>query len=186
MLQLIGPDVQASRALTLLRVELAQASGQAGKGWAVLEPLRKDNSRVLLMMRGQLAMAGSDIETARRAAEALQTHLTLEPRDAGAWSLEAQLWERLGQPLRAVRALGEARAAAGDLNGAIDRMRSGLNLSRSRDADQVEAAVIDARLRSLLYERRQLLAQMYPRGIPPGTELPRLQGQALSPRLGLN
>lgn len=186
MLQLIGPDERARRALLLLRAELAQASGQAAQGWAALEPLRKDNSRVLLLMRGQMALAGGDSPSLRSAAEALQTHLSLEPRDAGAWSLQAQLWERLDQPLRAVRALGEARAAAGDLNGAIDRMRSGLNLSRGRDADQVEAAVIDARLRSLLYERRQLLAEMYPRGAPPGTELPRLQGQALSPRLGLN
>ena len=46
--------------------------------------------------------------------------------------------------------------------------------------------MIDARLRALLYERRQLLAEMYPNGAPPGTELPRPQGQALSPRLGLN
>ncbi len=186
LLAMIGPDDHSRRALTLLRAELAQASGQPAAGWTALAPLGKDHTRVLLMQRGQLAMVDSNLETARQAADELQTHVSLQPGDAGAWSLLAQLWDRLGQPLRAVRALGEARAAAGDLNGAIDRMRSGLNQSRGRDADQVEAAVIDARLRALLYERRQLLAEMYPNGAPPGTELPRLQGQALSPRLGLN
>ncbi len=184
MLKLIGPDERSSRMLMLLRAELAQASGQAAGGWAALAPLQTDQSRVLLMQRGQLAMVDSGIEPARQAAEALQTHVSLNPQDAGAWSLLAQLWERLGHPLRAVRALGEARAAAGDLNGAIDRMRSGLSQSRGREADQVEAAVIDARLRALLYERRQLLAEMYPRGAPVGAELPNLQGRPLSPRLG--
>lgn len=184
MLKLIGPDERSSRMLLLLRAELAQASGQAAGGWAALAPLQTDHSRVLLMQRGQLAMVDGGIEPARQAAEALQTHVSLNPQDAGAWSLLAQLWERLGHPLRAVRALGEARAAAGDLNGAIDRMRSGLSQSRGREADQVEAAVIDARLRALLYERRQLLAEMYPRGAPVGAELPNLQGRPLSPRLG--
>lgn len=183
MLKLIGPDERSSRMLLLLRAELAQASAQPAAGWAALAPLQGDRSRVLLMQRGQLAMADGSAEPARQAAEALQTHVSLQPLDAGAWSLLAQLWARLGHPLRAVRALGEARAAAGDLNGAIDRMRSGLNQSRGREADQVEAAVIDARLRSLLYERRQLLAEMYPRGAPVGTELPNLQGRPLSPRL---
>lgn len=186
LLGLIGPDARSTRALALLRAELAQASGQVAAGWAALAPLSAERSRVLLMQRAQMAMADRGAERMRAAAEDLQTHVSLQPLDAGAWAQLAQLWERLGHPLRAVRALGEARAAAGDLNGAIDRLRSGLNQSRDREADQVEAAVIDARLRSLLYERRQLLADMYPRGAPPGAELPRLQPRALSPRLALD
>lgn len=73
----------------------------------------------------------------------------------------------------------------GDLNGAIDRLRSGLNQSRGRNADQIEASVIDARLRSLIYERRQLMAELYPRGAPPGAELPLQESRPLSPRLSL-
>ena len=38
------------------------------------------------------------------------------------------------------------------------------------DFDQIEASVIDARLRALVYEQRQMLAEMYPRGVPPGAE----------------
>jgi hypothetical protein len=47
-----------------------------------------------------------------------------------------------------------------------------LRQSRSRDVDQIEAEVIDARLRALLYQRRQLLSELYPRGAPAGAELP--------------
>ncbi|RQO60462.1 hypothetical protein DBR47_08870 [Paucibacter sp. KBW04] len=172
-LQLIGTDPQAARMLSYLRAELAQAKGQAADGFAALKPLAGERSRAMLMQRAQLAMVDSrGLETARQAADDLQTFVSLNPKDAGAWAQLAQLWERLDQPLRAVRAQGEVRAAMGDLNGAIDRLRSGLRQSRSREADQIEAAVIDSRLRALLYERRQLLAEMYPRGVPAGAELP--------------
>ena len=46
-----------------------------------------------------------------------------DPNDALAWSELALIWAKLGQPLRAVRSQAESRAAAGDLNGAIDRLR---------------------------------------------------------------
>jgi predicted Zn-dependent protease len=183
LLELIGDEARARRALTLLRAELALAQEQPAAGYAALAPLAKDRSRPLLMLRAQLAQHDPQPAAVRQAAESLQTHVSLEPRDALAWSLLAQLWTKLDQPLRAVRALGETRAAVGDLNGAIDRLRSGLNQSRGREADQFEAAVIDARLRALIYERRQLLAELYPRGAPPGAELPQLQAQPLSPRL---
>ena len=182
LLQMLGSDPHSARVLQLAQAELAQAREQAAAGYAALEPLAQDRSRVLLIQRARLALTDPRPEASRQAADDLQTHVSLEPRDALAWSLLAQLWERLGQPLRAVRALGETRAAVGDLNGAIDRLRSGLRQSRGREADQIEAAVIDARLRNLLYERRQLLAELYPRGVPNGAELPNLQGRPLSPR----
>ena len=184
LLQMLGSDPHSARVLQLARAELAQAREQAAAGYAALEPLAQDRSRVLMVERARLALVDADLGAARRAADDLQTHVSLAPRDALAWLLLAQLWERLGQPLRAVRALGETRAAVGDLNGAIDRLRSGLRQSRGRDADQIEAAVIDARLRSLVYERRQLLAELYPRGVPNGAELPNLQARPLTPRAG--
>ncbi|MFY8119121.1 MAG: M48 family metalloprotease [Roseateles sp.] len=172
LLELIGDEARARRALRLLRAELAQAQEQSARGYAALAPLAQDRSRPLMMQRAQLAIYDADLQPAREAAETLQTHVSLNPRDALAWNLLAQLWQKLDRPLRSVRALGEARAALGDLNGAIDRLRSGLNQSRGPQVDQIEAAVIDARLRSLIYERRQLLAELYPRGAPPGAELP--------------
>ncbi|MCU7370474.1 M48 family metalloprotease [Paucibacter sp. O1-1] len=183
LLQMMGSDPRSARVLTLARAELAQAREQGEAGFAALAPLAQDRSRVLLIQRAQLALVDTRLASAREAADTLQTHVSLNPNDAQAWALLAQLWQRLDQPLRAVRALGETRAAAGDLNGAIDRLRSGLNQSRSRSADQIEAAVIDARLRQLLYERRQLLSEMYRGNVPPGAELPNLQARPLTPRL---
>jgi predicted Zn-dependent protease len=172
-LELLGGDARAGRALRYLRAELDQARGQAADGYAALKPLGDDGrSRVMLLQRASLAMVDARLESARDAADGLQTAVSLHPNDALAWTQLGQLWDKLGQPLRSVRAQGEARAAAGDLKGAIDRLRSGLRLSRGRDADQIEAAVIDARLRTLLYERRQLLAELYPRGIPEGADVP--------------
>ena len=171
-LQVMGPDAKAERLLRYLRAELNQARGQVADGYAALKPLAGERSRPLLIQRAQLAKVDPNPATVREAAEALQTYVSLNPLDPLAWAELGQLWSKLDQPLRAVRAQGEERAAMGDLNGAIDRFRSGLRQSRGREADQVEAAVIDSRLRSLLYERRQLLAEMYPRGVPPGAEMP--------------
>ena len=171
-LQLIGNDARAERLLRYLRAELNQARGRASDGYAALKPLVDERSRPLLIQKAQLAKVDPNPASVREAAEALQTYVSLNPMDPLAWAELGQLWNKLDQPLRAIRAQGEERAAMGDLNGAIDRFRSGLRMSRGREADQVEAAVIDSRLRSLVYERRQLLAELYPRGVPPGAELP--------------
>jgi beta-barrel assembly-enhancing protease len=176
-LQLISPGpaemATATRLLTFLRAELAQARGRSADGIAALDRLQGERSRPMLMQRVGLALASSGGPALRDAADALQTHVSLDPSDALAWSQLALIWEKLGQPLRAVRAQAETRAAAGDLNGAIDRLRSGLRQSRGADADQVEASVIDARLRTLVYERQSILGEMYRgRYIPPDVELP--------------
>jgi len=173
LLQALGPEPKAQRLLRYLRAELAQAQARSGEGFAALDGLGREKSRPLLMERSRLALVDSrGGESAREVADELQTWVSLNPKDVLAWSQLGLLWEKLEQPLRAVRAQGEARYAMGDLSGAIDRMRSGLRQSRSQGADPVEASVIDARLRTMLYERRQLLSDMYPRGIPPGAELP--------------
>lgn len=180
-LQLLNPSpaetAAASRLLTYLRAELAEARGRPADGIAALDKLAGEKSRPMLMERVALALASGPASTAgpalRDAADALQTHVSLEPNDALAWHNLSLIWEKLGQPLRAVRAQAETHAAAGDLNGAIDRLRSGLRQSRGPDADQVEASVIDARLRTLVYERQGILAEMYKgRYIPPDVELP--------------
>jgi beta-barrel assembly-enhancing protease len=180
-LQLLNPSpaetAAAGRLLTYLRAELAQARERPADGVAALGKLGGERSRPLLLQRVGLALASGPANTAgpvlREAADALQTHVSLNPSDAYAWSQLALVWEKLGQPLRAIRARAESHAAAGDLNGAIDRMRSGLRQSRGPDADQVEASVIDARLRALVYERQAILGEMYRgRYIPPDVELP--------------
>jgi predicted Zn-dependent protease len=73
----------------------------------------------------------------------------------------AQGEEALGQRLRAMRAQAEARAAVGDLNGAVDRLRAAQTLARTGAAnDFIEASVIDARLRQLEAQRREISAEL--------------------------
>jgi beta-barrel assembly-enhancing protease len=91
----------------------------------------------------------------------LQAWVAEQRQDAQAWSLLALVAERLERPLRAVRAQAEARAALGDLPGAIDRLRAGQRMARSGGSqDFIEASIIDARLRDLEAQRRQLLAEL--------------------------
>ncbi|HEY1090033.1 MAG TPA: M48 family metalloprotease [Burkholderiaceae bacterium] len=172
----LGGDAHAVRYLHYAALELAVARERPQAGLAVLAALRAmgepANSRPLVLAQTALALVDPDVSMQRAAADSLQTYLSNHGHDALAWSQQALLWTRLGQPLRSLRAQGEARAAIGDINGAIDRLRSGVRLAKGPQADAIELAVIDARLRSLLYERRQMLAELYPRGAPPNAELP--------------
>lgn len=156
--------------LDLLQAEGAVLAGDAASGWAALAGHAQRNDRVLLLQRAELAAApGSSAAQRHAVLEQMQTHLALQPDDAAAWQRSSRLWELKGQPLRALRAQAEAYAARGDLRGAIDRLRSALRQSRgAAQSDQIEVAVIDARLRTLLTQRRALLEELYPRGgIPP-------------------
>ena len=59
--------------------------------------------------------------------------------------------------LSSMRASAEARAAVGDLNGAIDRLRAAQAVSgATAGQDYIESSVIDTRLRQLAAQRRQL------------------------------
>lgn len=158
--------------LAMLQAEGAVLANDAPAGWAALSDLPKADvdERALLLLRAQLAAAGGATSAQRAGVlETLQTHLALHPRDSVAWSRSARLWELQGQPLRAVRAQAEMHAAWGDTRGAIDRLRAGLRQGRGPGADQTEVAVLDARLRALLMERREFLREVY-RGEPPPEE----------------
>ena len=93
-----------------------------------------------------------------RAAE-LQTWVAVNPTDAAAWSDLAQVWSRLGRPLRALRAEAESRAGVGDLTGAVDRLRAGQRIARGGGAvDFIDVSVIDARLRDIEAQRKAIAA----------------------------
>jgi predicted Zn-dependent protease len=133
-----------------------------------------------LLLRAQTALAlrRADPNTVpdalRASTEALQTWLADAPHDAAAWELLAASSELLGLKLRAMRAAAEARVVLGDLTGAIDRLRAAQGTSRSAvGQDFIEASVIDARLRQITAQRRQLAleARGEGRGRPgPGDE----------------
>jgi beta-barrel assembly-enhancing protease len=160
----LGADLEprAARALALLGAELALAQGDAQTAARRLPAPAPDGvSRPLLLLQAQIAVAGNDVDLLKRQTEALQAWVTERRGDVLAWWALAQCADRLGLKLRAVRAQAEAHAAQGDLNGAIERMRAGQRIARAGGAqDFIEASVIDARLRELEAQRRQLAAEL--------------------------
>jgi beta-barrel assembly-enhancing protease len=80
-----------------------------------------------------------------------------QPHDPLAWDLLASTSLTLDLKLRGLRAAAETRAALGDITGAIDRLRVAQQASRSAvGQDFIEASVIDARMRQLVAQRRQI------------------------------
>ena len=175
----------AARVFKELQVQVVLQRGDPAAALKLLdEPALQPATRWTRLLRGQAALAVWNLQPADAAAcarpapsapacdtpayvalrgsnETLQNWVSLHPRDPLAWSLLAQGEEALGQRLRAMRAQAEARAALGDINGAIDRLRAAQTLVRSGAAnDFIEASVIDARLRQLEALRRELTAEL--------------------------
>jgi predicted Zn-dependent protease len=168
-------DGRAARALKLMQLQVLAERADIERAQAVLRTLADDGSRPVLLARAQLALAAAPGDGARRdelklAAEDLQTWVATRAQDALAWDLLSQAWTRLDQPLRAVRAQAESRYALGDLAGAADRLRAGQQLARgpgARSTEFIEASVIDARLREVEAQRRQLAEQLRREGRNP-------------------
>jgi predicted Zn-dependent protease len=130
----------------------------------------------------------------RESAGRLQVWVAEHREDAAAWLVLARHHELLGSRLRALRSQAEAQALRGDLVAAIDLLRAAQSLSRrSAGADFIEASVVDARLRDLERQRRQLLAEMRsqrspgnrredPRGDPRGDPPEDVREDAKAPR----
>jgi predicted Zn-dependent protease len=178
-------DPAAQRDLLLLQAQLRLSRGDPAAALQVLESLPVAGSdRPAMLLRGQAALdlRRRDPETAapvlRASAEALQVWLVDNGHDPIAWELLAATHDALGAKLRAMRASAEARAALGDLGGAIDRLRAAQNATRSPGGqDFIEASVIDARMRQITALRRQLVleARGDNRGRGPEEEPPQRQ-----------
>lgn len=168
-------DLRAERALALLRVESLLRRGDPAQAQATLLPLTRTigpvadeaatTARPVMLLAAQIALAtgrGKDDSTALRlSSDQLQTWVARYPGDAEVWSMLGRLSAQLGWALRSLRAEAEARYAAGDLPGAIDRLKAGQRLARngSSAVDFVESSVIDSRLRTIEAQRRQLLTE---------------------------
>jgi predicted Zn-dependent protease len=123
---------------------------------AALEPYKSEGSRPILLLSTQASLAVPNADNLPQRAAELQTWVAVNPRDSLAWTALSQVEERLGQPLRAVRADAESRVALGDLQGAIDRLQSGQRRARGGGTvDFIDASVIDARLRDISVLRKQ-------------------------------
>jgi beta-barrel assembly-enhancing protease len=159
-------DARAGRALALLQAQALLANGQPAQAGRVLAAVDAAASpRPLLLARAQAALdasrAGAEAAPLRMHTEGLQTWVAEHRQDATAWSLLAQCADVLGLRLRSLRAEAEARAALGDVNGAMDRLRAAQRQARSSQAapDFIEASIIDSRLRELTAQRRAQLAE---------------------------
>jgi predicted Zn-dependent protease len=163
-------DTGVPRALALLRAETllarADATSVAEASRVLAAPEAAGPSRAALLLRADAAykahVAGAGSPQALRdSTEALQAWVSEHRADGAAWAALAQTTDALGLRLRSLRAQAEVRAAAGDLSAAIDRLRSAQAASRgAAGVDFIEASVIDARLRELEGQRRQLAAEL--------------------------
>jgi beta-barrel assembly-enhancing protease len=189
-------DALAERSLRLLLAQVRVARGNAEGAAAALQVLNELSAlpnrsssfsdRPLMLLRAQALLnqrrtnAGAEGNTTalRDSTETLHTWLAEHPQDALAWDMAASTSEALGLKLRAMRAASEARYVLGDLPGAIDRLRAAQQLSRTAAGqDFIEASVIDARLRSIVAQRRQLQLDARNEGRPtrspgPGDDAP--------------
>ncbi len=154
-------DSDARLAWAQLNAELAIARAQPQLAAQALAALPADGTRSQLLLRSQLALLANDDTALRDSTEALQAWAAEHRGDAGAWRALAATAERMNQPLRSLRAQAEAQAALGDLPGAMDRLRAGQLLAKrgGPNIDFIEASVIDARMRELIAQRRQLMAE---------------------------
>ena len=180
-------DAAAERTLRLLQAQVLINAGDAAGALQVLDiagsaSLEGGNQRPPLLLRAQAAMALHRADSAaaalplRSSTENLQTWLVENKTDAMAWEMLATTSEAQGLRLRAMRAGAEARASVGDLSGAIDRLRAAQALSRQAGSgDFIEASVIDARLRQISQQRRELVAEMRGEERPGSGEVPRLK-----------
>lgn len=143
-----GPQVGA-----WLRRADALAAAPPGQGWLGRARLMAHAERAwrLASVASAPAAASPPGETAVREALArLRPWVATHPGDPLAWEWIGRLEQQAGQTLRAMRALAEAQAARGDLDGAIDRLQAAQAAARSGRPDVrqdfIEASIIDARL----------------------------------------
>jgi len=155
--QLQGRQAEAAaQTLSQEPAPVASADGSVAAGpvvRAVVRSVVRLEARPELLLAARVALAlpepPSRQSALNDAAARLQTHLSVHPLDATAWSLLSSVWQRLNQPIRAVRADAEASAAVGDLPGAIDRVIGAQKRFRQPDAASIiELSVMDARLRT--------------------------------------
>ncbi len=173
LLALPGLEPQARQAAQWLALDVWVASPEmAPPGLGHRDPQRMaewdDLARQMLASTERPAMlAGAQARLkrgdARAVAERLQVWVSDHPRDALVWRTLAQAWTAQGQTLRAIRAEAESRVAMLDVDGAVDRLRSGIDLARAGAVtDELELAIIDARYRQMLQRQKELALESKP------------------------
>jgi predicted Zn-dependent protease len=144
---LTAPIERAASAVELLGIELDLLAGVTPPSAATFDMARAGTRDQLLMHARALLAANRAADVSARLQEWVAGH----PRDALAWQLLATAYGSQNQPVRAIRADAESRAAQLDYAGALDRFKAAQGLMRSSpgSADYVEGSIIDTRTRQL-------------------------------------
>jgi predicted Zn-dependent protease len=174
-------DVSTQRFVRLLAAELSLTAGDSMTALRGLdgqtlqgEPManararaiHSEQDRATVMLLARARVATQQISEVQRAAEALRFWLSQHPRDASAWLLLVSAYEAQGDSLRAIRAQAEARAVELDYPAAVDRLKAAQVLAHSMAREgkldrggNIEASIVDARLRELEGFRREQALQ---------------------------
>jgi predicted Zn-dependent protease len=144
---LTAPNERAASAVELLGIEVDLLAGVTPPSAASFDMARAGT-------RDQLLTHARSLLAAQRAADVsgrLQSWVAGHPKDALAWQLLATAYGSQNQPVRAIRADAESRAAQLDYAGALDRFKAAQGLMRSSpgSADYVEGSIIDTRTRQI-------------------------------------
>jgi predicted Zn-dependent protease len=124
------------------------------------------NTRAQRMLKAQALLETGQSEMARQAFELLDAWLSQHRRDGQAWDLTGQALGLAQEPLRSLRAQAEARAVRFDYVAAIDRLMAAQELVRTLTqaggltrAQEIDASIVDTRLRQLKLARREQTLQ---------------------------
>ena len=157
-------DPTARELVQLLSAELSLAAGQPLQAVAPLQVLPQ--RRTIQILLAQARIATGLPEQGRLAAQDMQMLVSTNPRDRQAWDLLGEALSLQGDALRSLRAQAESNALRWEYVGALDRLKAAQELARHRArqgnlnrTDEMEAAIIDSRVRVFQSARREQTLQ---------------------------
>ena len=162
LLQLVREDPAGLRAAQWLAADTERRLNNPLQCLQTLGAKVVDRARVMLQTMCRIEAEQTLLAT--QASDAMQLWLAQHPRDAMAWDLSSQALLQSSDRLRALRADAEFHVVRWDEVGAIDRLRAAQELAKQLAKDgkldragNMEASIIDSRLRTLERVRRELL-----------------------------
>ena len=159
----------AQRVVLLFKAELALQSGEAIQAVNLLSTktsVINIHDRASRLLLAQSRVATQLPAQGKLAADDLVMWVNRMPRDASAWLYLSAAYELQGDTLHAIRAQAEARAAELDYSAALDRFKAAqavaYQLAKEGKLDRsgnIEASIVDARLRELERLRREQMLE---------------------------
>ncbi|MDI9330650.1 MAG: M48 family metalloprotease [Alphaproteobacteria bacterium] len=154
--------------LAWLAAELNLRQGQPARALSELANVSAASAgqRAHFVLRWQALLASRQLPDVRLANGEIDLWLSRRGRDGQVWEMSAQGLELVGDPLRSLRAQAESRAVRFDFVAAIDRLLAAQDLVRALSrqgpltrAQEIDASIIDTRLRQLRQARREQALQ---------------------------